>query len=910
LASHAGFALVASFSEPLVNSVIRVYHANLVPPLEASLPPVVTSGGTTINIAGAVVLLPPQVTLRANKDDLVQVSIGFAGEIVLSGGPSPGTYEVILTTDLKVGLFVEVDTVGTNQVITAGLDLSKASVDSLAVAVLFGNPLDPVYTAALKSDKVLDALTTALRSVPSKYLQATPNGFQLPTTVSQTYPRPGNPPAPDDNTLFQLDFKITRTVVKPVDTADKTSGALVIAVDLSNPAQTNGKASDLVDLNTASGPGGYQVVYNTGYVPNFEEVLYGPHNSDFASILNADVLTDAVNNHINQQVAGKFLTSNASFAPPQINDGYPPTYDCLNLSFGSVTPPFTSSLPSGMIIKVHAHYYSITQPGFDGYPIGIPNGDLDAYVTIGLYIQRDIFNVLLAVMPAPYGAFGNVSFKTAPAGGYMYVDTFLFQEGTFQLEKGTHAISADLPSFKSWTTTGKLQVDHSTNSSAVLTVKGNGSLTLDESQYDPFITQDSWAVLVASVDISLPWWVTLLNILLPIYEIVAVFADFFGADIWLSDIIATAESQVSGAGGTAIGEGLGTVPLFQHDMGVTTLPGTSGPQWLGELFDVVASSDGIATYFKTRLLPPDLPNVAGGAFPYLLVTDDSVSDPSKVPDVPGADGFPVRIDGSFYYPNVSWLNAPGSLDWDVHNLKEIGVVLRIPQGIVNPKDPSVFVTWTVKRSDTGGAVLSQTLSLAQTSETQQPLAISIDHASASLQSASQFVIHCHMFQPLGGSTPNLIFTAEVTIPIFDHYDRRHPYVQWSPFVKWIYPGQPFFAADLKAHAPGVVWTRKVRTSRIHRTDYWKGGHRCLVSDTSGFGNHDPYKLPGPGGFLVWDGNQGTRPPNYPWTYHDKLPISVDEIRRNRDAARGILCDYCFFGGPTKKTLRNDFPFDL
>lgn len=50
----------------------------------------------------------------------------------------------------------------------------------------------------------------------------------------------------------------------------------------------------------------------------------------------------------------------------------------------------------------------------------------------------------------------------------------------------------------------------------------------------------------------------------------------------------------------------------------------------------------------------------------------------------------------------------------------------------------------------------------------------------------------------------------------------------------------------------------------------------------------------------------------PWgigdfTYLDTLPISLADVAKDRNLARGVLCDYCFFGGPTRTTLRTDFP---
>jgi hypothetical protein len=889
LARNAGFGLVGSFTEKLVNTVINTYHASLITPLQAALPPVVTSGGTKVTIAGSVTLLPPSVTLRTNPKDLIKVSIGFSGQIDLSGGPKPGTYGLILATTLEVGVFAQVITVGSNQVITVGIDLSKASVDSVSLSVFLGNPLDPVYEAALTSHKVLDALTATLRSIPAALLQITPAGLQLPVSISKTYPRPGKPPASDDQNLFTIGFVIGRVVVRPLDSHDGKTGALVVGVDLHEPAWTTGDASALVDLNTVPSPGGYVLSYESDGTTSFNQILFGPHDSDFASAFNSDVLTQMVNGSpvvqsdgstyieggIDEQVSQKFITPQVAFANPTLNDGYPPSYDCLNLQFGSFVPSFGGSPISGLIVKVHVTFYLDTEPGGDGYPIGIPNGNIDATATLNLYVRGNVFNREPPQLPAQDPPVANVILKSSPGGGYLYVEGGLVLTGqTLPLSIGKLDISADPTTFSSWSTSGKVKVDQQTSVSATLTVKGDGTLTVKTKYADPFLTQDYWAVPVDSVDIALPWWVTLVNILLPIYEVVAVFADFLGRDIWLPDIIASTEQTVSGTVEGGIAGAVGSIPMFDHEMvQAPALPGTSAPPWFTELSDIVASSEGLETYIKTgpETGPSLLVAQGGGAF--------------------------TEVQGP-------------SMSWDVHDLGKIKLRMKVPKGLIIPNDPSVYATWTVHTTDTGSTVLSQTLSLAETSEV-DPLEVSIDHASAGLQAAAGFLVKCRLFQPLGTSTSEL-FNAQLTIEIADHFDRRHPYVQWGPHYRFIYPGAPFFNAAIQEDLPGAKgwrqggprWRKKTPKSRIHRTDFWNGGRRCLVAETSGFGNHLGRKLAGSG---LQDTEAGFRGLDFPWIYLDTLPVTLEKVRQDRNAARGILCDYCFFGGPSKGTLRNDFP---
>jgi hypothetical protein len=150
-----------------------------------------------------------------------------------------------------------------------------------------------------------------------------------------------------------------------------------------------------------------------------------------------------------------------------------------------------------------------------------------------------------------------------------------------------------------------------------------------------------------------------------------------------------------------------------------------------------------------------------------------------------------------------------------------------------------------------------------------------------------------------------MFSITADIFVSNHFDRHHPYVQWAPHIKHIYLGIPFWnAIPPKSHSPRVGFGRLARESRIHRTDYWSGGRRCLVADTSGSMGNRPKK---PRAAYNYSKAPVPRKLQFPWKYLDELPISLDAVRQNRSLATGILCDYCFFGGPAKAQLRSDFP---
>jgi len=478
-----------------------------------------------------------------------------------------------------------------------------------------------------------------------------------------------------------------------------------------------------------------------------------------------------------------------------------------------------------------------------------------------------------------------------------------------QLTLAKHAISANPLTFSSWSTTGAVGVDKTGNNPATLTVKGAGSVSLQEKSFDPLINLDHWSAAVVGSDISLPWWVTFIAITNgPLYIAASLIASAFGADIWYPTIIGNANIKAQGGVQSAISGALPSFILFNKGLTVTQLPGTPAPDWLVTAYDFAFSSEGAEGYVRTKLLPPDLVTGSPGNLPYLMVTDQDIADPNAVPAIPDPDsGFPQRINGAFNWPGMSW-NSGSSVPtvvWDVHNVNPIGVVLKIPPGLFNLQDPSVLVQWTVTRRDTGAVILSKSFGIGQAGAPSIIFAVSVDHASAELQAAEGFDVSCNLFRPLPGGNDQ-IFSAAVRIGIEDHFDRHHPYVRWGPHVKYVYPGAPFWnAIPPKAHELGVGWGKEVRQSRIHRTDVWSGGRRCLVADTSG----SMGKLPKKGGAWNYAKAPKARKLDYRWTYLDSLPVSLDAVRQNRDLARGILCDYCFFGGPRKTKLRTDFPQD-
>ena len=173
---------------------------------------------------------------------------------------------------------------------------------------------------------------------------------------------------------------------------------------------------------------------------------------------------------------------------------------------------------------------------------------------------------------------------------------------------------------------------------------------------------------------------------------------------------------------------------------------------------------GITAYFDTSLLPPGTFVGSAGSFPYLVVSDQDVSDPSTIPDRPDpSGGFPIRVDGWFNWPGISW-NQPdqafltGRCPGMFTTCTRSELSSRFRPGLFNPQDPTVLVQWTVTRPDTNAIVLSKTGGFGQRGPG-NIFAVSIDHGSASLQSADQFLVTCKLFRPLASGGTEQFFSG-------------------------------------------------------------------------------------------------------------------------------------------------------
>jgi hypothetical protein len=275
----------------------------------------------------------------------------------------------------------------------------------------------------------------------------------------------------------------------------------------------------------------------------------------------------------------------------------------------------------------------------------------------------------------------------------------------------------------------------------------------------------------------------------------------------------------------------------------------------------------------------------------------------QLPDAPTrVDGVYVSWGADFTVTNTNPIYTyGGGGDFVASDLRPITVVLKVPAGFMLQNDPTVLVDWEITRQDTGQPIVKQTVPVALGGPA---YLVTIDHSSASLQAVGQFSVECRLYRVLAsGATSDIFRSGTVQIQITDWYDRGHPYMQFLPKRVPIYPGRIFWdAIAFDPRQPSLPsnprWLRSRARYRIHRTDIWTGGQRCLVASNL----HASGKRVARDGVVLPE-----QQAHFDDLYLDTLPVSLAQIEEDRSTASVVLCDYCFFGGPTKSALRRDFP---
>lgn len=186
----------------------------------------------------------------------------------------------------------------------------------------------------------------------------------------------------------------------------------------------------------------------------------------------------------------------------------------------------------------------------------------------------------------------------------------------------------------------------------------------------------------------------------------------------------------------------------------------------------------------------------------------------------------------------------------------------------HPADPQLFVRWTVRREDNNAVVLDETLPTLNTYGPADTISLGLTAAQAGgLVGAAKMDVSVTVFRALGATTTNLL-SDTLRVAIHDPIDESHPYVRWSHSVT-----VPVVQVDANGSQTRTGKQSVARASKLHRTDF---PGRCLM-----VGQISPKPL--------------QARPDASIQYLDALPFPrVDLV-----AHRHEVCDYCFFGGPTK-----------
>lgn len=194
--------------------------------------------------------------------------------------------------------------------------------------------------------------------------------------------------------------------------------------------------------------------------------------------------------------------------------------------------------------------------------------------------------------------------------------------------------------------------------------------------------------------------------------------------------------------------------------------------------------------------------------------------------------------------------------------------LVVGAGLVHPADPSVRVRWEAIARPSGALVATHDRKL-----------LAADAKTFSVPRTGQnsnirdFQIRCRVYRPVGSAQEDL-FKTEQPVYVLDRLDpAMGPFVRWS---HWVYI--PETTSTAKPTAAYLGHRSKQRASKIHRT---QTPGRCQMAD-----RYSTHVEP-----------SSKKYQRTPLQYLQALPFPIEQITEHRHE----LCDYCFFGGPDKKT---------
>ena len=181
----------------------------------------------------------------------------------------------------------------------------------------------------------------------------------------------------------------------------------------------------------------------------------------------------------------------------------------------------------------------------------------------------------------------------------------------------------------------------------------------------------------------------------------------------------------------------------------------------------------------------------------------------------------------------------------------------------HPADPFLRVRWTFRRLDRNEVVSSADGPYASNAT------FVVDYSASDLLLSPSFSVETRVYRQTLGFPTELSSSLE-TIRVSDRLDRSHPYVHWNHKVM-----VPIVVVGPNDERTLLRQDLIQRRSKIHRT-HVPGRCRmasCFAAELSGAAKSESQHV----------------------DYLDALPFPVPDLV----ARRGEVCDYCFFGGPSK-----------
>jgi len=194
------------------------------------------------------------------------------------------------------------------------------------------------------------------------------------------------------------------------------------------------------------------------------------------------------------------------------------------------------------------------------------------------------------------------------------------------------------------------------------------------------------------------------------------------------------------------------------------------------------------------------------------------------------------------------------------------LVYRVDLGFdALPDDPTLRARWIVRIPGSSTSLLVQDEKVATGGGL-----LNITGVNVPLLTSSDFLVECRLYRVSGAHVEEL-FDRSIALSVQDRLDRTHPYVRWTH--RALVPVVRVEADGSKSILGEAI---KTRASRLHRTAV---PGRCRMASRYS---------------QSWMGS-GDGVPGPTLEYLDALPFA----RADLVARRAQVCDYCFFGGPTR-----------